>query len=74
MLAESLPRGRAAADRSKRADMTGQREPRQAVARPARTIATAPATAAARQGAPSADMWESLSRDVDPTVDDGTRT
>ena len=24
--------------------------------------------------APSADMWESLSRDVDPTVDDGTRT
>jgi uncharacterized membrane protein (TIGR02234 family) len=24
--------------------------------------------------APSEDMWESLSRDVDPTVDDGTRT
>ena len=39
--------------RSNRADMTGQRGPRQAVARPARTIATAPATAAARQGAPA---------------------
>jgi hypothetical protein len=24
--------------------------------------------------APPEDMWESLSRDVDPTVDDGTRT
>ena len=24
--------------------------------------------------APPSDMWESLSRDVDPTVDDGTRT
>jgi len=26
------------------------------------------------RGADSASMWESLSRDVDPTVDDGTRT
>src|SRR5690242_6194738 len=43
------PRG----ERSKRADMTGQRGPRQAVARPASTIAIAPATAAARQGAPA---------------------
>ena len=122
----------------KRADMTGQRGPRHAVARPTSTIATAPARAAARQGAPSGgsvheiviagpgrvimagaawraaavagavaivlaglatvwrgprwpvmsarfqrgtggvapptDMWESLSRDVDPTADDGTRT
>jgi uncharacterized membrane protein (TIGR02234 family) len=29
---------------------------------------------ARRPGADSAAMWESLSRDVDPTVDDGTRT
>ena len=27
-----------------------------------------------RGAAPPEDMWESLSRDVDPTVDDGTRT
>ena len=26
------------------------------------------------RGADSASMWESLSRDVDPTIDDGTRT
>jgi hypothetical protein len=26
------------------------------------------------RGTDSAGMWESLSRDVDPTVDDGTRT
>jgi uncharacterized membrane protein (TIGR02234 family) len=30
--------------------------------------------AARPRGADSASMWESLSRDVDPTVDDGTRT
>src|SRR6185369_11187021 len=53
MLAESVPCDRAGADLSKRADMTGQRGPRQAVAAPASTIATAPAMAAARQGAPA---------------------
>ena len=53
MPAESVPCRRAEDERSKRADMTGQRGPRQAVARPARTIATAPATAAARQAAPA---------------------
>ncbi len=31
-------------------------------------------TPARQRGADSASMWESLSRDVDPTVDDGTRT
>ena len=30
--------------------------------------------AAPRASADSASMWESLSRDVDPTVDDGTRS
>src|SRR5215472_3263814 len=39
--------------RSNRADMTGQRGPRHTVARPARTIATAPPTAAAGQGTPA---------------------
>src|SRR5580704_10252735 len=39
--------------RSKREDMTGHRGPRQTVARPASRITTAPATAAARQGAPA---------------------
>src|SRR6185437_3149534 len=53
MLAESVPRGRAGEERSKRADMTGQRGPNQAVATPASTIATAPAMAAPRQGAPA---------------------
>src|SRR5262249_2897643 len=53
MLAESVPRGRAAPGRSKRAAMTGQRGPRHAAARPTTPIATAPATAAARQGAPA---------------------
>src|ERR1700704_7088717 len=53
MRAESVPRDRAAEERSKRADMTGQRGPRQAVAAPASTIATAPTMAAARQGAPA---------------------
>src|SRR6202041_2917219 len=37
--------------------MTGQRGPRQAVARPARTIAAAPAIAAACQGAPVSRAW-----------------
>src|SRR5271167_4336493 len=37
----------------KREDITGQRAPRQTVARPASRIRTAPATAAARQGAPA---------------------
>jgi len=32
------------------------------------------AAPARRPGTDSATMWESLSRDVDPTVDDGTRT
>src|SRR6266702_2968698 len=49
MFAESF----GGADRSYRADMTGQRGPRQAVASPASTIAAAPARAAARQGAPA---------------------
>jgi uncharacterized membrane protein (TIGR02234 family) len=31
-------------------------------------------TSARSPGTDSASMWESLSRDVDPTVDDGTRT
>ena len=31
-------------------------------------------SSARRHGTDSASMWESLSRDVDPTVDDGTRT
>src|SRR5690242_7393157 len=57
MLAESVPRGRAGEERSKRADMTGQRGPNQAVATPASTIAIAPAMAAARQGAPTMITW-----------------
>src|SRR5581483_9626227 len=40
-------------DRSNRTPMAGQRGPRQAVARPAATIATAPASTATRQGAPA---------------------
>ena len=57
MPAESVPRGRAGEERSKRADMTGQRGPNQAVATPASTIAIAPAMAAARQGAPAMITW-----------------
>ncbi len=38
--------------RSNRADITGQRGPRHAVARPVSTITTPPQTAAARQGVP----------------------
>src|SRR5256884_10009646 len=53
MLAEWVPRDRAGDGRSRRADMTGQRGPRQAGAAPASPIATAPAMAAARQGAPA---------------------
>ena len=33
-----------------------------------------PGRGGSRGVAPPEDMWESLSRDVDPTVDDGTRT
>src|SRR5580704_2345405 len=43
--------------RSNRADMTGQRGPRPVVARPARMIATAPAMATARHGAPAMTAW-----------------
>src|ERR1700722_8915322 len=43
--------------RSNRADMTGQRGPRPTVARPARMIATAPALATARHGAPAMTAW-----------------
>src|ERR1700750_1820052 len=45
MLAESVPRDRAGADLSNRADMTGQRRPPQAGRARARTHANAPAQA-----------------------------
>src|SRR6185437_403576 len=56
MVAESASGRRAGAvrpGRSNRTPIAGQRGPRQAVARPASTIAAAPASTAARQGAPA---------------------
>src|SRR5215472_13976663 len=49
--------------RSNRADMTGQRGPRHAVARPARTIATAPQTASSGHGAA-----EAMARPAEPAI------
>src|SRR5215471_1902800 len=65
--------------RSNRADMTGQRGPRHMVARPARTTATAPQTAASCQGRPvmtacpadpaMTNACEAPPGDVPPVVD-----